>query len=67
MVYRGVLLQHKEWQVFVALLARRFWLVHMPSDADLLAQSAELLKQLSESHFKEKFSQVQDLLRYIFI
>ena len=53
----------------VASVRRRaqIWLVHMPSDADLLAQSAELLKQLSESHFKEKFSQVQDLLRYTFI
>ena len=34
----------------------------MPGSEELLGRSEELLKQLAESHFKQKFTEVQTLL-----
>jgi hypothetical protein len=34
----------------------------MPGSAQLLDRSEELLTQLADSHFKNKFSEVQELL-----
>jgi hypothetical protein len=34
----------------------------MPGSVQLLERSEELLKQLADSHFKNKFSEVQQLL-----